>query len=163
MRTKYNWYFMKYWIENLISFLVINVWAKKTLPTKPRQMRKFRREDCQQRIRLKWPNYNNNRLSSVIIIISPEVTEKGCTVAPPLLVMNIIISISCGPASPGYYNFHLENTKEEIQTEVFKHLQSFHGSQVILFIFSPEELPGCIVDWLCWDPQGVEQSKEQLH
>ena len=32
-------------------------------------------------------------------------TEKGCTMAPPLLTMKTIISISCGPASPGYQKY----------------------------------------------------------
>ena len=60
--------------------------------------------------------------------------EKGCAVTPPLLVMNIIISISCGPASPGYQNFTLENTQEEILTEMFKYLQSFHKNQLIILV-----------------------------
>ena len=75
------------------------------------------------------------------MIISPEAMKTGSTLIPPLLVMNIIISISCGPASPGYQNFTLENTEEEILTEVFKHLQSFQDSQIIIifFIFPPKK------------------------
>lgn len=43
----------------------------------------------------------------LVIKIPPEVTEKRWTVGPPLLVMNIIWSISCGAASPGYQKFNL--------------------------------------------------------
>ena len=50
-------------------------------------------------------------------------TDNGCSVAPPLLEMKIIISISCGPASPGYQNFYLLNTEEEILTELLEYLE----------------------------------------
>ena len=37
--------------------------------------------------------------------ILPEITENGCSVCPPLFVMNMIINANCGPASPGYQKF----------------------------------------------------------
>ena len=70
---------------------------------------------------------STENVSVTLMIISPEVTDNGCSEAPPLFLINIIISTSCGPASPiDYQNLNIKLSIEILLTQVFKHLKSFH-------------------------------------
>lgn len=54
------------------------------------------------------------------------------------------------------FNSWNRNTKQAILTEVLKQPHYFQGVQFIFFIFTPEQLSSCKVDWQCWDCQGGE-------